>query len=193
MVCLRSIAKVSGGFVVLAALVLAGCGNRAAKLDQFGEIPSFTLTDQHGEPFSSDKTLRGKVWIADFMFTSCQAACPLMNARMNAVQAELAKEGIQLVSFTVDPEHDTPEVLDAYAKRSKAIDGVWHFLTGDPKELDDLCSDAFHLGFVDGSLEHSSKFVLVDENMQIRGYYSSLQQENIPDLVADARALLASS
>ena len=127
------------------------------------------------------------------MFTSCEAACPLMNARMNAVQAELADEGIQLVSFTVDPEHDTPEALDAYAKRSKAIGGVWHFLTGDAQALDDLCSDGFHLGFVDGSLEHSSKFVLVDENMQIRGYYSSLQEENLPGLIADARALLASS
>ncbi len=178
---------------MLAALVLAGCGSRAAKLDKFGEIPSFTLTDQHGNAFSADGTLRGKVWIADFMFTSCEAACPLMNTRMNAIQAELAKEGIQLVSFTVDPDHDTPEVLDAYAKRSKAIEGVWHFLTGDQKALDELCSDGFHLGFVDGSLEHSSKFVLVDENMQIRGYYSSLQQENIPDLIADARALLASS
>lgn len=195
MVFSHSTAKAPGPLWLLCMVVVVcgtACSNRADQLDRFGEVPGFTLTDQHGEPFDADATLRGEVWIAEFMFTTCQAACPLMNTRMNAIQDELESEGIRIVSFTVDPETDTPEVLNEYAQRYHASGGVWHFLTGMQGELNYLCSEVFKLGFVDGSLEHSSRFVLVDRDMQIRGYYSALQEENLTELTGDARALLGS-
>jgi protein SCO1/2 len=111
---------------------------------------------------------------------------------MHQVQMALEGKGIQLVSFTVDPEHDTPEVLNAYSKAFKASPGVWHFLTGARADLNHLAKDVFKLGVVDGSLEHSTRFVLVDRSGQIRGYYLTSEPEAIPRLIDDARGLLDS-
>jgi protein SCO1/2 len=174
----------------LAVLALAGC-HRAPDLPTLGAVEHFLLTDQTNQPFDSAQ-LKGKVWVADFMFTSCPGPCPRMSSLMQRVQSELEGQGIQLVSFTVDPQHDTPEVLAAYAARFKAVPGIWHFLTGGQADLHHLGKDVFKLNPVDGSLEHQTRFVLIDGDGQIRGYYPSLEEDAIPNLIRDARALLHS-
>src|ERR1700681_4462034 len=96
------------------ALLLAGCAAQAG-LPSYGLVPDFTLTDQNGKPFTNRTALHGQVWIADFVYTNCEGPCPRMSSQMHQVQSALAgADGVQLVSFTVDPARDTPEVLASY-------------------------------------------------------------------------------
>lgn len=169
-------------------LFVVGCSK---PLPELGAVAPFQLTDHTNKPFDSSQ-LNGKVWIADFMFTTCPGPCPRMTSQMHQVQMALEADGIRLVSFTVDPEHDTPEVLAEYAAKFKASPGVWHFLTGSTGDLNYLARNVFKLGVVDGSLEHSTRFVLVDGSGQIRGYYLTSEPDAIPNLIRDARALLQS-
>jgi protein SCO1/2 len=182
MACLRWI--VSAGL-----LLLAGCA-AAPDLPDLGVVPPFTLTAQDGQPFSSAEQLQDQVWVADFIFTTCPGPCPRMSSQMHQLQMALESEGIRLVSFTIDPEHDTPEVLAAYAGRFQATPGVWHFLTGPREELNRLSMDVFKLGPVDGTLEHSTRFVLVDRRGHIRNYYRTTEPDAVATLIRDARALL---
>jgi len=96
-----------------------------------GQVPDYRLTDQHGKPFGSAE-LAGKVYVVDFVFTRCRSICPRMTAQMKKLQTRFAKAGvpIHLVSISVDPEHDRPPVLAAYAKKHGADPKRWHFLTG---------------------------------------------------------------
>jgi len=113
----------------------------------------------------------------------------MMSSQMNRVQS--AAPDVKLVSFTVDPEHDTPAVLTAYAKHFRADPARWSFLTGDRAALNDLGLNAFHLNSVDGSLVHSTRFTLVDRRSRIRGYYSSEEDGFLPKLLHDLRQLEA--
>jgi protein SCO1/2 len=148
------------------------------------------LTDQNAAEFASAKNLDGQVWVADFMFTTCPGPCPLMSSQMAQVQEALGSEGIRLVSFTVDPEHDTPSVLLEYGKRYKVDPSVWRFLTGGRADLDRLSMDVFKLGHVDGTLQHSTRFILIDKHLQIRGYYLTSEPDAIPRVIEDAKSLL---
>jgi protein SCO1/2 len=172
------------------ALLLAGCTAHAS-LPAFGVVPDFTLTDQNGAPFSSSSALRGQVWVADFIFTNCQGPCPRMSSQMHEVQKALAgMDGVRLVSFTVDPDRDTPEVLAAYSRRFLAEPGRWFFLTGPRETLHALSRQAFMLGDINGNLEHSTRFALVDGTSHIRGFYLTSEPDAIPRVVADAKDLL---
>ena len=136
----------------IACFLLAACASRP-ELPSLGSVPAFTLTDQNGATFESQAKLDGQVWVADFMFTTCPGPCPLMSSQMHQVQKALEADGIRLVSFTIDPEHDTPAVLLEYGQRFKASPGVWHFLTGSRADLNRLSLDVFKLGAVDVNLE----------------------------------------
>jgi protein SCO1/2 len=171
--------------------ILTGCAARAG-LPTYSSVPDFTLTDQTGARFESAAKLRGQVWIADFIYTTCPGPCPRMSSQMHQVENALAGiDGVRLVSFTVDPEHDTPAVLAQYADRFGAKAGVWYFLTGSRDTLQHLCRDAFLLGNVDGSLEHSTRFALVDRSGKIRGFYETSDADAIPRVIADAKRLAA--
>jgi protein SCO1/2 len=114
-----------------------------------------------------------------------------MSAQMRQVQNRLQNApDVRFVSITVDPARDTPEVLAAYAKRQGAREGFWHFLTGEQEKLHDLCRNQFKLGNVDGSLEHSTRFVLVDRQGRIRAYYRSFDDDMVEQVVSDARRLV---
>ena len=154
--------------LAVAAAGLIGCAARAS-LPSLAAVPEFTLTDQSGAAFDSGKALSGHVWIADFMFTNCPGPCPRMSSQMRQVQDALAGTDARMVSLTIDPERDTPPVLSKYASYYSAKPGVWFFLTGDVKTLQNLDRDVFKLGDIDGSLEHSTRFVLVDRDSQVRG------------------------
>jgi protein SCO1/2 len=171
----------------LSVLALAGC-TVSAGLPSYGLVPDFALTDQSDRPFLSADTLRGKVWIADFIFTNCAGPCPRMSAQMRQVGSTLHDlKDLRLVSFTVDPARDTPAVLAKYAERYQAEPGVWFFLTGSQAELHNLARNVFMLGDVNDLLQHSTRFVLVDRKSRVRGYYLTSDDDAIPRLIADAR------
>lgn len=178
-------------WLVLALLAaLAACRSSTPRLPDYGVVPEFQLTDQRGNGFNSS-ALTGKVWVADFIFTTCTSFCPMMSSRMHQVQSAMLKvPDVRLVSFTVDPQRDTPPVLERYATTFHAAPKIWYFLTGSPATLQHLDRDVFKLGNVDGSLTHSTRFVLVDSDEHIRGYYDTGDQGSIPRLVSDVHLLL---
>lgn len=174
--------------VSLVALGLVGCAAHA-NLPALGAVSDFTLTDQTGASFKSE-SLAGHVWVANFMFTNCPGPCPRMSSQIHEVQSALAGQDVKLVSMTVDPDRDTPQVLAKYAAFYSATPGVWYFLTGPRETLNHLGQDVFKLNPVDGSFDHSTRFVLVDRNMQMRGYYLTSEPDAIQRVIADAKALL---
>jgi protein SCO1/2 len=172
------------------ALLLASCASKTA-LPSFGVVPDFTLTDHTGASFSRAAALDKKIWVADFIFTHCPGPCPRMSSQMHQVQTALAAEAdVRFVSFTVDPARDTPAVLAAYAQHFEATPGKWFFLTGAAPDLNRMSRGVFMLGDVDGSLQHSTRFALMDRSSRIRGYYLTSEPDAIPHLIADARRLL---
>jgi len=185
-------ARVADLLLVCLLLLLSSCG-RPTPLPILDSVPAFQLINQSGRPFDS-RSLAGHVWVADFIYTTCPGPCPMMSSRMNRLQtATAATPDVKLVSFTVDPEHDTPPVLAEYGMHFKADPARWCFLTGDQATLNDLGLHAFHLNSVDGSLVHSTRFALVDRQGRIRGYYSSEEDDFLPHLLRDLRQLEAAN
>lgn len=174
---------------LLLVVIAVGCSRPQPPLEILGQVPDFTLTAQTGAVFESAKQLKGHVWVADFIFTNCAGPCPRMSSQMRQVQNAVKDlPDVRLVSFTVDPARDTPEVLAEYAKRQHA-DERWAFLTGPAADLHRLDRDAFKLGNVDGSLTHSTRFVLLDRQSRIRAYYDTSEPDSIPRLIGDIRRL----
>lgn len=181
---------------VIAALLLAaigaGCGREP--LPVLGTVPGFTLTERGGTAVGS-RELTGGIWVADFIFTRCPDVCPALSGRMASLQKELATGGVpvKLVSISVDPVHDTPEVLSSYAGRFNA-GADWLFLTGARADIETLLRDGFKVAFADGGpptapITHSDRFVLVDPQMRVRGYYHGTDAADVQRLVADVATL----
>jgi protein SCO1/2 len=167
---------------------------RQRTVSSYGSVPSFQLTNQDGQPFGSPQ-LAGKIWIADFIYTMCPGPCPMISTRMSDLQKPLEKTDVRLVSFSVDPEKDTPKVLRSYAERLQAEPGRWDFLTGPKSAIYKLSHDGFKLAVSDGSDAqgipvHSTRMVLVDRHGQIRGYYDATEPEAVTKLLADTNHLL---
>jgi len=170
---------------------------RSKELPVYGRVADFQLTEASGKPVSL-ADLRGKVWIASFIFTHCGGSCPIMTHHLAKAQQELpARDDIKLVSVSVDPGHDTPAALTKYAADNHADRARWFFLTGDKAEVQRLSRETFKLaiddtgGTAEESILHSSKFVLVDRTGAIRGYYDGLEAETVRQLVRDAQRVLA--
>lgn len=169
------------------------------ELRVYGTVPDFTLIDRNGEPFGRDDLL-GQPWVADFIFTRCVAICPRMTRQMSRVATALGPDTpVELVSISVDPEYDTPEVLEAWAQQYDAGDN-WHFLTGDTEPIYSLTREGFMLpldanppaGLVTTTdpIVHSTRFALVDQRGQIRGYYHAFEEEALEQLLKDITRLL---
>jgi protein SCO1/2 len=163
-------------------------------VSSYGTVPSFQLVNQNGQPFGSPQ-LTGKIWIADFIYTTCPGPCPMISSRMSELQKPLEKTDVHLVSFSVDPEKDTPQVLRGYADKLQADPARWDFLTGPKSAIYKLSHDGFKLAVSDGSGEqgipiHSTRMVLVDRHGAIRGYYDATEADAITKLVADTSHLL---
>jgi protein SCO1/2 len=170
-------------------VALAGCSTRAG-IPSYAVVPDFDLIDQTGAPFDSAAKLNHHVWIADFIYTTCPGPCPRMSSQMHQADQALAGiPGIRLVSFTVDPAHDTPPVLKEYASHFGADPNRWYFLTGPEEKLQFLSKNVFLLGDTGGNLEHSTRFVLIDKDSRVRGYYSTEEADVISRLAADAKLL----
>jgi len=171
-------------------------------LEDFGAVPDFTFTERDGREITLS-VLKGKVWIVNFIYTNCPDTCPVQSAQMRQIQDEFKHENdLRLVSITVDPKRDTPEVLSEYARRFSADPGRWLFLTGEKESIYKFAQEGFHLGAVEIPHEkrpksgathtHSPRFVLVDRTAQIRGYYVSTDAEAMKRLRRDLKILLRS-
>ena len=167
---------------------------RQRGISSYGAVPHFQLINQEGQPFDSAR-LTGKIWIADFIYTTCPGPCPMISTRMSELQEPLEKTDVHLVSFSVDPEKDKPEVLRGYAEKLRADPKRWDFLTGPKSTIYKLSHDDFKLAVSDGSDEagipvHSTRMVLVDRHGEIRGYYEATAADAMTKLLADTNHLL---
>ena len=154
-------------------------------------VPDFSLTTQQGEPLTLSD-MKGKIWVADFIFTNCPTICPAMTQEMARLQSEFVADPIYFVSFSVDPERDTSSVLSRYAKAYGADDRRWHFLTGDKTHIYQLAEEGFSLaaGHNGTELLHSTRFVLVTPNGNIYDYYDSRSKPALSRLRRDVKVLL---
>jgi protein SCO1/2 len=161
----------------------------------FHQIPSFSYTNQNGVKISK-KDLLGKVFVADFFFSTCPTICPKMTTQMKRLQS-LTKdvEEIRFLSFTINPKNDTPEVLLEYAKQYGVSLDNWDFLTGDEEATHYLGVKGFlvHARADEdelGGFAHSPSLVLVDRKGHIRGVYDGTQTKEVDQLNLDIRKLL---
>ncbi len=166
-------------------------------LDVYGEVPEFSFVDQSGAAFGKTELL-GRVSIANFIFTRCPTVCPVFTNKMQQV-AKRTSDDIQLLSFSVDPEYDTPERLAQYAAE-RNIDGKrWHFLTGDAEQVKETVAGALKIAMerqgvdLEGipDIVHGGHFVLFDGKGRIRGYYNSEDNDRIETMIHDATKLAA--
>lgn len=188
---------------LLAALLLSAAVSQATAQDAprvLFPIPEFVALDQNGAPFGNED-LRGQVYIANFIFTRCKTVCPLTTNEMKTLQAELqadpAAAGVRLVSFSVDPEYDRPDVLKAFGVKNGADPERWTFLTGTQGQMWWLVQKGFKLPVGDAPendempIFHSRSFALVDGEGRMRGMYDPLEPAEHEKLVRDAKAVLA--
>lgn len=152
-------------------------------LPVYGQVASFTLTNQEGQPISL-ADLRGKVWVADIIFTRCPGPCLKMTRQMAELQEALpAKSQAKLISLTTDPTYDNPSILKAYGQRFRADFDRWIFLTGTPRQIANLAIDSLKLTAIEKKPEerdspvdlfvHSTIFVIVDKHSQLRGIFET--------------------
>ena len=154
-------------------------------------VPDFSLTNQQGQPLSLSD-MAGKIWIADFIFTNCPTICPAMTQEMARLQSEFVADPVYFISFSVDPERDTVDVLSRYATAYGADDRRWHFLTGEKASIHQLAEHGFSLaaGHQSGGILHSLRFVLVKPDGNIHDYYNSRSGPAMLRLRRDVKALL---
>ncbi|MCP4448355.1 MAG: SCO family protein [Myxococcales bacterium] len=158
----------------------------------YGEVPDFSFLNQSKESFGKAQLL-GRVSIANFIFTRCRTVCPVFTMKMKRV-AEQTPEEIQLLSFSVDPEYDTPERLAAYAAEHGVDTKRWHFLTGDAKAIKETVAGALKISMEREGVDeegipdivHGGHFVLLDGMGRIRGYYNSDDPERIQIMIKHA-------
>ena len=199
--------------MLMLTILSAACSSQDSNsLPVYDEIPSFSLTDQMGQSFTNE-ALQGKVVLANFIFTNCTAFCPTLTPRMGEVQANLEDDGLLgkevfLLSFSVDPEHDTPEILRSYAERQGANYNAWRFLTGPPEAIQQVITDGLKLAYdqvnesnkhphEDGSIHiheydvfHTNRVVLIDATSRVRAYYDGAADWDIEKVMKDILQLL---
>ena len=181
------------------AVVGGGAEQAPVEVRVYGMVPPFALQDQDANPFGNLQ-VRAKPWVANFIFTSCKDVCPQQTAQLASFQKSMAghkgADTVQYVSISVDPEHDTPAVMREYAQQYSANFDQWHFLTGDREAIWDLSKDGFKLpvaadpGNTDMPIMHGSRFVLVDQQGRVRGYYDSQSEQGLADLRRDLDVVL---
>lgn len=168
--------------------------NASNALQRHWAVPDFRLVERDGGEITH-QDLRGKVWVADFFYTTCPGPCPMMTSRLSDLQkATSALQDVRLVSISTDPVKDTPEMLRAYADKFKAGKS-WLFLTGDKQAIFEMANKGFKLALVEDPtasepITHSTKLILVDQAGMIRGFYEGVGEDNTQRIVADIERLL---
>lgn len=163
-------------------------------------IGDFTLLNQYGESMTLEK-VKGKVFVAEYFFTTCGTICPKMTEQMTRVQEQFrGNDDVKILSFTVNPDYDTVQVLLEYAQKYGAEKDQWHFLTGSKEELYRLArksffvlkpAEAINLGDAGSDFIHTNNFVLVDQQLRIRGYYDGTSISEVNELMEDIELLLS--
>ncbi|MEM7624373.1 MAG: SCO family protein [Planctomycetota bacterium] len=188
-------------FVNFVGFPQAASGLRGAdELTELWPAPDFMLTDQAGE-LTTAEDLRGQVWAVDFFFMNCTAICPMLAEKMQWLSDELAdhpqRREMRLVSISLDPDRDTPDVLADYAEALEAVPDEWLFLTGQTRqEVWKISSEGFRLAVTDtpddpaNPIAHTGKIALVDRDGQVRGYYDGLTPEGVKELKRDMLRLV---
>ncbi len=192
-----------GAIVLLAACVYRFSTTQpvspASELRKFNIVPAFALTERSGRTITNTDLL-GKIWVADFVYTTCPGPCPLITASMAKLQEAVAHDPrVQLVTFTVDPQNDTPAVLAKYADQFGASPTRWWFLTGDEKPLYQLIQNGFYQVVQDNhgqplapgefTVTHSTKLVLVDADGNVRNFYDGVGADGRADLLKGIKVL----
>lgn len=174
-------------------------------LETIGIVPAFSFTDQNGKTITN-KDYDGQVYVVEFFFTTCPDICPIMTENMKKIQDKfLGNPNLAIASFTIDPTHDTPQVLKEYATTKGITKLQWHLLTGEKEEIFKLANEGFNLYVgdapeVEGGFEHSGFFALIDKEGNIRSrkdeygnpivYYDGLDDKGIQMLIEDIKQLL---
>jgi protein SCO1/2 len=155
-------------------------------------VPAFSFPDQDGKPVT-DRDLRGHVWVADFIFTQCTTACPIMTSKMLLLQKQVPQPSVRFVSFSVDPAHDTPAVLKKYAELWQGDESRWRLLSTEPASLAAVIKamrvTVEPTADPDNPIMHSSLFLLVDADGKVRGIYDSIDSEATAQLAQDMKTL----
>lgn len=173
---------------------LGGCKTAAPPV--LGEVPTFQLVSESGEPFDSS-SLKGRPWLASFLFTSCPGPCPRLVEKLKSVRSTIPASQLAFVSISVDPENDTPSVLTQYKTARGILEGDgWTFLTGSTETVMNLVRKGFLTGVeksenptAEGSVTHGVRVVLVDGERRIRGFYATDRDEDMSRLRTDVGAL----
>ncbi|WP_339695383.1 SCO family protein [uncultured Marixanthomonas sp.] len=186
---------------------ISGISNSADENEMvtINKIPDFKFVNQNNDTISN-KDYQGKVYVVEFFFSTCPSICPVMNTNMLKVEEVFKNENdFGIASFTIDPEHDTPQVLKEYADSYGVEHPHWNFLTGNKKDILKLSNDGFKLYAAEspeaeGGFEHSGMFALIDKEGNIRSridkngnpiiYYNGLEEEGIQMLIEDIKKLL---
>lgn len=182
------------GLFVLAMKVNLGFSRPVEPaLPVLGQVNDIALTERSGQAMHL-KDLGGNVWIGALVFTQCGGPCPTMCAQLAGLQKDLlAYDRMRFVCISVDPEHDTPEVLAAYARNYNADPERWLFLTGDRKEITQMARQSFLQAvdvLDDGTVLHGTRYVLIDRWGRLRGYYNYDEPEKVNQMAIDAVKLL---
>jgi protein SCO1/2 len=182
------------GLIILVAsflampFILSSCSKQ--ELPIYGTSIEFSMTGTDGKPFGTND-LKGKLWVANFIFTSCPSQCPRMTEAMAKLYRSYALDDkVHFVSFTVDPDRDTPAVLKAYADGHKINTTKWSFLTAPVAVLTKVSVEGLKVGTSENPLFHNDRFVLIDDKLRIRGYYDALDPEVLSKLFDDIATLL---
>ena len=181
-------------YIVVAVFLLAtyflNYEGKENELPEIGMVPEFEFVNSEQETITLNN-LKGKVWVADFIFTTCTMACPMMTGNMNIIHKKYKKnDDVRLVSISVYPEYDTPEVLTKYASQYDANTSRWYFLTGEESTVKRVIKDGFKIGDYEDIIFHSEKFALVDKKGMIRAYYNGMKTEDMKKLKKDINSLL---
>lgn len=187
--------KIMKVLLVLVALsILAACGGKIENRKDW-QVGDFEYTNQEGETFSSTE-LEGEIWVADIIYTECTTECPLMTFNMQELQKRAADEGldVQFVSFSIDPEVDTPEVLKEYGKKFNADFSNWNFLTGYAiEDIKEFAQNSFKT-IADndpgsGSIIHTTPFYLVDKEGKVAQAYPGKVDVPYDQIIEDIKVL----
>ena len=181
-------------YIVVAVFLLAtyflNYKGKENELPEIGMVPEFEFVNSEQETITLNN-LKGKVWVADLIFTTCTMACPMMTGNMNIIHKKYKKnDDVRLVSISVYPEYDTPEVLTKYASQYDANTSRWYFLTGEESTVKRVIKDGFKIGDYEDIIFHSEKFALVDKKGMIRAYYNGMKTEDMKKLKKDINSLL---
>jgi protein SCO1/2 len=165
-------------------------------------IGNFSLLNQYGETISLEN-VKGTVFVAEYFFTTCGTICPRMTEQMTRVQERFrGNDEVKILSFTVNPDYDTVQILFDYAQKYGAEKDQWHFLTGSKEELYGLArksffvlkpAEAMNLGDAGSDFIHTNNFVLVDQQLRIRGYYDGTSISEVNALMEDIELLLSNN